>query len=81
MGTNGLSSGDTLEISSLVGQKRAYKKNGSNETSLLAFLSLTAEWPIVTPGSNRLEIQASVNGTNRNLGYPVLRYRTRYSGA
>lgn len=81
MGTNGLRRGETLHINSHVGTKRAYKRVGTTETSLLSFLSLSAEWPILTPGTNRLEVTARITSTARDLGYPILTYRTRYSGA
>lgn len=81
MGTNGPRAHETVEISSVVGDKHVYRVYWNGQTSLLSFLSLTAEWPILTPGTNRLELQATMTGTVRDLGTPVLTYRTRYSGA
>lgn len=81
MGSYGLRRNETFELSSIVGSKHVYRKSGNVRRSLLSFLSLTAEWPILTPGANRLEMQTTMRGTIQNLGYPILTYRTRYSGA
>ena len=69
--------GDLLEISTKFGAKGAYLTRNSNTTSVLYGVTITSEYPVLYPGTNKIMMETFPNTTPFALEFE---YRALYGG-